>query len=104
MANENIARNESGTSSNTNDYNRQRRNFAKKDKKLEYAKMPPQAIDLEDAVLGALMLEKDAYSRVADLLKPECFYKEANKTIFEAIQELGRSHSLLIRRRIGYPP
>ncbi len=51
-------------------------------------KIPPQAIDLEEAVLGALMLEKDALSTVIDILKPEVFYHEAHKKIFEAIQQL----------------
>ena len=51
-------------------------------------KIPPQAIDLEEAVLGALMLEKDALSTVIDILKPEVFYAEAHKKIFEAIQQL----------------
>ena len=37
-------------------------------------KIPPQAIDLEEAVLGALMLEKDALSTVIDILKPDVFY------------------------------
>ncbi|WP_316820182.1 replicative DNA helicase [Pedobacter gandavensis] len=48
-------------------------------------KIPPQALDLEEAVLGALMLEKDALSTVIDILKPEVFYAEAHKKIFEAI-------------------
>ncbi len=51
-------------------------------------KVPPQATDLEEAVLGALMLEKDALSTVIDILKPEVFYIEAHKKIFEAIQTL----------------
>ncbi|GGC67529.1 replicative DNA helicase [Pedobacter quisquiliarum] len=51
-------------------------------------KIPPQAIDLEEAVLGALMLEKDALSTVIDILKPEVFYQESHKKIFEAIQLL----------------
>jgi replicative DNA helicase len=51
-------------------------------------KLPPQAIDLEEAVLGALMLEKDALSTVIDILKPEVFYQESHKKIFEAIQLL----------------
>jgi replicative DNA helicase len=51
-------------------------------------KIPPQAIDLEEAVLGALMLEKDALSTVIDILKPDVFYHEAHKKIFEAIQGL----------------
>lgn len=55
---------------------------------LENGKLPPQAVELEEAVLGALMLEKDALSEVIDILKPEAFYKESHKKIFEAIQEL----------------
>lgn len=51
-------------------------------------KIQPQAIDLEEAVLGALMLEKDALSAVIDVLKPELFYDERHSKIFEAIQIL----------------
>ena len=51
-------------------------------------KMPPQALDLEEAVLGALMLEKDALSNVIDILKPESFYSDANREIYQAITEL----------------
>ena len=53
-------------------------------------KLPPQALDLEEAVLGALMLEKDALSAVIDILKPNVFYKDAHQKIFEAIQTLTR--------------
>ncbi|TAH27325.1 MAG: replicative DNA helicase [Cytophagales bacterium] len=52
------------------------------------SKLPPQAIDLEEAVLGALMLEKDALTMVIDILKPDSFYKEAHKAIFKAVVEL----------------
>ncbi len=48
-------------------------------------KVPPQALELEEAVLGALMLEKDALSAIADILKPEAFYKDAHRVIYEAI-------------------
>ena len=51
-------------------------------------KVPPQAIELEEAVLGALMLEKDALTAVIDILKVESFYKEAHKVIFQAILDL----------------
>ncbi|HET8829567.1 MAG TPA: replicative DNA helicase, partial [Pelobium sp.] len=51
-------------------------------------KLPPQALDLEEAVLGALMLEKDALSTVIDILKPEVFYKDAHQKIFQSIQTL----------------
>jgi replicative DNA helicase len=51
-------------------------------------KLPPQAIDLEEAVLGALMLEKDALSSVIDILKPEVFYRDSHQKIFQAIRTL----------------
>lgn len=53
-----------------------------------YGKIPPQAKDLESAVLGALMLEKEAFDRVADILRPECFYVEAHQRIYRAMQAL----------------
>ena len=56
-------------------------------------KLPPQALDLEEAVLGALMLEKDALSAVIDILKPEVFYKDSHQKIFEAIQTLFQKSS-----------
>lgn len=49
----------------------------------------PQDKEVEEAVLGALMLEKDAYTTVCDILKPECFYEPAHQRIYEAIQSLG---------------
>jgi len=51
-------------------------------------KLPPQAVDLEEAVLGALMLEKDALSSVIDILKPEVFYRDNHQKIFQAIRTL----------------
>lgn len=54
----------------------------------QLGKLPPQAIDLEEAVLGALMLEKDALTNVIDILRPDSFYKEAHKEIYQAIYEL----------------
>lgn len=54
----------------------------------EYGKLPPQALELEEDVLGAIMLEKDAYSLISDILKPEYFYKTAHQKIFEAFVDL----------------
>ena len=54
----------------------------------EAGKLPPQAQELEDSVIGALMIEKEAYGTVADLLRPEVFYKDQNRMIYEAIREL----------------
>ncbi|TND09957.1 MAG: replicative DNA helicase [Bacteroidetes bacterium] len=55
---------------------------------FEIGKLPPQATDLEEAVLGALMLEKDALTTVIDILQPRSFYKESHGRIFSAIQNL----------------
>lgn len=54
----------------------------------EFGKLPPQAIDIEEAVLGAIMLEKDAIIEVLDILKPDSFYKESHKKIFQAVVDL----------------
>ena len=55
---------------------------------MVYGKVPPQAKDLEEAVLGAIMLEKNAFDTVIEILKPECFYVEAHQRIFRAMQSL----------------
>lgn len=55
---------------------------------MVYGKVPPQAKDLEEAVLGAIMLEKSAFDTVVEILKPECFYVEANQMVFRAMQSL----------------
>ncbi len=55
---------------------------------FEHGKLPPQALDLEEAVLGAIMLEKDALTAVIDILRPEVFYKEAHQKIYTAILNL----------------
>lgn len=55
---------------------------------MDHGKVPPQAVDLEEAVLGAMMLEQDAVTTVIDILKPEVFYKDAHQKIFSAIHRL----------------
>ena len=54
----------------------------------EIGRRPPEARELEEAVLGALMLEKDAYSIVSDILTPQSFYEHSHELIFLAIQNL----------------
>lgn len=51
-------------------------------------KLQPQAVELEEAVLGAMMLEKEALSQVIDILKPDSFYKPAHQAVYRAIVEL----------------
>jgi len=57
---------------------------------MVYGKVPPQAKDLEEAVLGAIMLEKSAFDNVVEILKPECFYVEAHQRIFKTFQSLAQ--------------
>ncbi len=64
-----------------------RKNFFT-DAAANLGKIPPQAVDLEQAVLGALMLEKDALTTVIDILKPESFYKDAHREIYSSIVTL----------------
>src|SRR5215510_1733315 len=59
---------------------------------MVYGKVPPQAKDLEEAVLGAIMLEKSAFDTIVEILKPECFYVEAHQRIFRAMQGLAQKN------------
>ncbi len=52
---------------------------------LERGKIPPQALDLEEVVIGAMLIDKKGVDEVIDILHPEVFYKEAHRHIFEAI-------------------
>ena len=54
----------------------------------QYGHKQPQSIDMEVAVLGALMVEQDSYGLVAELLKPESFYDHRHQLIYQAIQTL----------------
>jgi replicative DNA helicase len=55
---------------------------------LELGKLPPQAIELEEAVLGGIMLEKDALIEIIDIIRPESFYKDAHQKVYQAILDL----------------
>src|SRR5215210_1584931 len=57
---------------------------------MVYGKVPPQAKDLEEAVLGAIMLEKGAFDAVVEILKPECFYVESHQRLYRAMQGLAQ--------------
>ena len=53
-----------------------------------YGHLPPQAIDMERAVLGALLIDSDAFTIVSEILRPETFYDPRNQKIYQAIQTL----------------
>ena len=57
---------------------------------LSDGKIPPQAIDLEEAVLGAMLIDEKGVNEVIDILSPEVFYKKSHQLIFESIQRLFR--------------
>ena len=55
---------------------------------LERGKIPPQSVDLEEVVLGAMMIDKKGVDEVIDILHPDVFYKDAHRFIYEAIFKL----------------
>ena len=54
----------------------------------QYGHLQPQATDIERLVLGALMVDKDAFSMISEMVHPETFYEPRNQKIFQAIQTL----------------
>ena len=58
---------------------------------LERGKIPPQAVDLEEVVLGAMMIDKKGVDEVIDILHPDVFYKDAHKYVYQAIFTLFES-------------
>ena len=53
-----------------------------------YGHLQPQALEVEKTVLGALMIDKDAYSVVCETLYPESFYEPRNQKVYAAIRDL----------------
>jgi replicative DNA helicase len=62
---------------------------------LESGKKPPQAIDMEEAVLGALMIERGSIVDIQGLLIPESFYLETHQKIYESIINLSLRHEVI---------
>ena len=60
---------------------------------LMFGRLPPQATDLEIAVLGAIMLEKKVFDEITGILQSECFYVEAHQKIFSAMLALQGKNS-----------
>lgn len=60
----------------------------RRDSGLMLDKVPPQSRDIEEVLLGSMMLDKEAVAEVIDILKPESFYVEAHQHLFEAIHNL----------------
>lgn len=59
---------------------------------LPEGRLPPQNVEAEKSVLGSLMIDKNAIDRVADILRPEDFYRQKHKLIYQAMLELYQNH------------
>ena len=62
---------------------------------LEMGTKPPQALDVEEAVLGAMLIEPAVIDEAMDELSPSCFYDPAHRMIFEAMQALVHEHAAI---------
>lgn len=60
-----------------------------------YGKVPPQNIEAEKAILGAILLEKGAFEKAVEILKPECFYNPSHMEIFSAMQALSNAGNVI---------
>ena len=54
----------------------------------DLGRQQPQAVDFEEVVIGACLIEQEAFGQIADILKPGSFYETKHRLIFEAIQSL----------------
>ncbi len=74
-------------------FNKKKQNNFANDLSNEMGKLPPQSIPLEEAILGALLLEKKAFEDVVDILKADSFYKDSHQLIYQAMLELSAKGS-----------
>ncbi|WP_375562432.1 replicative DNA helicase [Bernardetia sp. OM2101] len=74
-------------------FNKKKQNNFASDLSNEMGKLPPQSIPLEEAILGALLLERKAFEDVVDILKADSFYKDAHQLIYQAMLELSAKGS-----------
>lgn len=76
-------------------YNKDKKTRQKKQpaiSQMVYGKVPPQAKEIECAILGAIMLERHAFEMVVEILKPESFYVDANQRVFNAMKALSATN------------
>ena len=69
------------------------KSFAKKNlgiepSAFEYGKLPPQALDVERAVLGALLIDSNAFDTIQDFISPDTFYSDSHKLIYKSMMTL----------------
>ncbi|MCD8302753.1 MAG: replicative DNA helicase [Prevotellaceae bacterium] len=80
-----------GTSSDKGSRSRQKTKVVEVPSVDSFGRKQPQQLDFEAAVLGALLVEQDAYYRVSNFLKPDAFYDHRHQLIYDAIQSLAVS-------------
>ena len=78
---------------NTNTERKQGKQSQGKAFDKNYGHLQPQAVDIEKVVLGALMIDKDAFSMVSETLRPETFYEPRHQKIYNAIQTLSMNEN-----------
>ena len=76
------------TNNTTNRRSSSRRNQALAPEEDAYGRLQPQNLELEQAVIGALLIEQDAYGLVAEILRPESFYDHKHQLIYDAVRSL----------------
>ncbi|MGL5610424.1 MAG: DnaB-like helicase N-terminal domain-containing protein, partial [Aeromonas veronii] len=64
---------------------------AKKDAKTQQLKVPPHSFEAEQSVLGGLMLDNDAWDRVAERVIDQDFYSRPHRLIFQAMTRLSNA-------------
>ena len=79
--------------SETKNYTNYKNRIKPNTEMMDFGKLPPQAVDIEEAVLGAAMLESESLAAIIDILQPDSFYKDANKRIWIAIISLFSKNS-----------
>jgi len=60
-----------------------------------FGRIPPQNIEAEQSVLGAILLDKEVLSSVTEIISSQDFYREDHREIFEAIMDLYEKENLL---------
>ena len=78
---------------NLNKTNKGRRKSSVDLGSMVFGKVPPQSRELEEAILGAIMLEKSAFDTAIEILKPECFYVDAHQRVYQAMKSLADKSS-----------
>ncbi|MEK7102625.1 MAG: DnaB-like helicase N-terminal domain-containing protein, partial [Patescibacteria group bacterium] len=57
-------------------------------------KLPPQSLEAERSVLGALLLDKEVFYKIADILQPDDFYKDAHRYVYESVIDLSNKNEV----------